>query len=499
MKRIASFALSFVLVCTLAMAAAPKAAAVGEGPVMTGIQVANATVQKPGVLKINVTINTPSHRVKDIIIMVSERGDFSNYDNLFLSGLSLTGGTHTIDFPLKSTMRSGEWFVSLITFEDHAGNRAVYNANETEHGLDDYWDNSTLLTTGIPAATFTVRDEFNVAYDMSLSHPEMLGRVQSLQAGQAMKLFIDAPSGNVLPKGVFDAIRGKDITVIAYKDGFQWIFNGRNVTQASKDINLELKVSQIKGAEFGVANNIVQVAFAPNGTLPGKAMVRLKSDYLYNLHNINGKLHLYYSNNGTLTEENGNFDLVMDGTDKWCYFDVTHNSKFLVSGQALATKLKRLSFENGAVSLAMGKKRKAQQPVAYPAALATGAIKWKSSNTKVATVNAKTGQVTAKKRAGTAKITASLNGLKATYMVNVYDPAAVYKVTVKAPSKKMGTISGAKTGAYMGGKTLKLTAKAKKGYTFEGWYDGKVKISSKSKLTYKVAKKVTVTAKFKKA
>jgi hypothetical protein len=45
---------------------------------------------------------------------------------------------------------------------------------------------------------------------------------------------------------------------------------------------------------------------------------------------------LYYLNNAVVSLEHNDFDLVLDSTDHWCRFDITHNSTFLVSG----TKLK---------------------------------------------------------------------------------------------------------------------------------------------------------------
>jgi len=51
--------------------------------------------------------------------------------------------------------------------------------------------------------------------------------------------------------------------------------------------------------------------------------------------NITGNLYLYHVNGKKIVQENSNVDLFMDGTDKWCSFYVTHNSKFFVSGGKL--------------------------------------------------------------------------------------------------------------------------------------------------------------------
>ncbi|MCL2082777.1 MAG: InlB B-repeat-containing protein [Oscillospiraceae bacterium] len=71
-----------------------------------------------------------------------------------------------------------------------------------------------------------------------------------------------------------------------------------------------------------------------------------------------------------------------------------------------------------------------------------------------------------------------------------------YKVTLKSSGKKHGTVNKSKTVKH--GKTYTLRAKPRKGYRFQGWFAGKKRISTRAKYKYKVTKKVTLTAKFRK-
>ncbi|NLW79240.1 MAG: hypothetical protein GXY32_07510 [Ruminococcaceae bacterium] len=72
-----------------------------------------------------------------------------------------------------------------------------------------------------------------------------------------------------------------------------------------------------------------------------------------------------------------------------------------------------------------------------------------------------------------------------------FTPAGVSSKTVKWSSgnTKIGMVNS-KTGK------VTINAKAKKGHTFAGWYDGKTKVSSQAAYKYKVVKNVTLTAKF---
>ena len=114
----------------------------------------------------------------------------------------------------------------------------------------------------------------------------------------------------------------------------------------------------------------------------------------------------------------------------------------------------------------------------------TGKVEWSSSNKKVATV--KNGKVTAK-AAGKAVIMAKAGGKTAKCTITVSSKKS-YKVTYKLNKGKNNGLNP----TYVAKNTkTKLYAPTRKGYTFSGWYVGKKKVTS-----LKVAKKVTVTAKW---
>ena len=101
-----------------------------------------------------------------------------------------------------------------------------------------------------------------------------------------------------------------------------------------------------------------------------------------------------------------------------------------------------------------------------------GTVTWKSSNTKVATVDSK-GVVTAK-AAGTANITATLNGKTATYKVTVKNAMSINKTAVTV---------------YVGGTPASYTLKATSAI------GGTVKYATSNKSVATVSSKGVVTAK----
>ena len=118
-------------------------------------------------------------------------------------------------------------------------------------------------------------------------------------------------------------------------------------------------------------------------------------------------------------------------------------------------------------------------------------VSWKSSNTKVVKVNAKTGKLTATSKTGTAKITVTTkSGAKATCTVKVQKA----RVTTKSIAFAKKSVSLKK------GKSVKLTIKRNPISATEKitWTSSNKKVATvdkNGKVTGKKAGKVTITAK----
>jgi uncharacterized protein YjdB len=187
------------------------------------------------------------------------------------------------------------------------------------------------------------------------------------------------------------------------------------------------------------------VQFEPNGELPGKATIRLKSDYIYQMHGITGKLYLYHVTEDDIQEEAGNFNLVLDGTDSWCYFDVTHNSKFIISNKKISPiAVTGVALSKTALTLNPGGSGTLTATVS-PTNARNKRVTWKSGDAGIASVDT-SGKVTGVK-AGKATITVTTEDGKKTAdcTVTVVDvPAtgvALNKPTLKLESGKSETLT----------------------------------------------------------
>ena len=312
-----------------------------EAPIITSISVSPSTVSKPGVAKVTLGIKEDGTgvRVASIDLRSSTgRNSLYYYDDVLDAddgrGPYYTGA-YTFNVPIPADARNGEWHVKEVYLTDQAGNTRTYWLQEqvaddgsvVEVLEERYGD------TYLPVPRFEVRDEFDYNFAAALSNPQLIAKLRNMPEGSAAKILID--SNKILPKAAFEAIRGKDKTVVCYDDAVQWIFNGRDITKTSKDVKLDIDIKTVSGADLNVGKKLVQITFANNGELPGRAQVRFKSDYLHTFHGVEGQLRVYRKDGGELIQEQGRIDLVFDGTDKWCYMDVTHNVELIVSPVAL--------------------------------------------------------------------------------------------------------------------------------------------------------------------
>lgn len=329
-----------------------------EDSKLTTVRFAEDEVTRPGVAKIQIDIDADDYGVMGVIVQLNrfdkDSGEYPIGDINSIYGYwggyddssTVYNGTITVEIPIEGTKAIGEWHIGFIQLTDKRGNNIQYymSSPSTGEAVDESgkfvgyrWIQIDGQDYMLPKCQIV--DEFDYQENLTLSSPELVNKVGGVSEGKAARIFVDDYSKGILPKEAFDAIKGKDITIVAYKGSYQWIINGNDITEDTKDVNLELSISSVSENVYDTSESAVKVEFKPNGLLPGKAQIRIKSDYLYNLEGIKGKLYLYYNNNGNLElQQNPNFDLLFDGTDKWCCFDITHNSEYIISGSEIGSK-----------------------------------------------------------------------------------------------------------------------------------------------------------------
>lgn len=478
-------------------------------PVVQAVRILNPVVAKPGVVVVEIDFTEEDTGLIGAMVSFQSSEDINaqGFSGSYVGTAQYTG-TLQIEIVIPANFREGEYFLAYISVSDQANNTNIYY---WEYLFDGQWMHNGvryLLLDGkyVKTPKVTIQEEFDVAFEVALSNPNLASRLEALEVGQTGRIMIDDTSEGLLPAAAFDAIRGRDVTVVLYRDSYQWVLNGLDIVNPSKDIMVHMNIITTPGLTYRTDGDVVLLVFYENGELPGKARIRIKSDYLYNQRQLTGALYLYYLGAEGLEEEDANFDMKFDGSDKWCYLDVTHNSMFVISATPLETDqvpdpglpdsvVTNLAFAASSAGVAKGKTMKAPNVKLTYIGTEAPVVTWASSNKKIATVDPATGKVKGI-RPGKARIIARAGGRETYYTLHVYSPKTTYKVKLSAYSKH-GKVS-AKVMEAKGGKTVTVKATPKKGYRFLGWYDGYTRISSKQSFKYKVHKNCTLTAKFKK-
>jgi len=472
-------------------------------PIIKTITLQKETIAKPGVLPIDLVFEEEDE-IKKVTVIVRRNGateqEIYNFTKEFATKEKKS--SYTVKFPIATAMNSDKYYIERIEVYDYSGNSRLYTAYGLEYPylvegnttyMVDHYDKlkKAAFTTH---CMFNVEDEFDVDFEVALSNADLLSKINAMGAGKTGKIFIDGKG--IATAAMFEAIKGQDKTLVFYNNNYQWVFNGLTVSNA-KDVTLKVTFDMVDGEEYSISEKMLKINFASNGELPGPANVRIKSDYTFELFEMTEAMYLYYLNPQTDKldyETQSNIEYILDGSDHWCQFNITHNSTYMVSGKKIV-KLKSMKITGMSKKLAAGKKMKLAV-VTKPTNATLQKFKWKSSNKKYATVNSK-GVVTAKK-AGIGKkvkITATARDgskKKATYTITIMkDSVKSIKLKASKTSVKAGksvTVKATiKTTGSKVNKTLKWTSSNKKYAT----------VNSKGKVTTKKAgkgKTVKITA-----
>jgi len=360
MKKNVKMGLIFVLMSCLILAFMPVnsfAEATGKiaepqgydttAPVVNSVSVETPNVVKPGYARIKLNITEEETGVSQLYVHFSNVTSkyyfyaFTDYQD------PLYSGTYYVNLKVPSNISAEKYYPQDIKIVDKAGNTNEYCHNTYNNGTtvldslsmyntnDTNWPRTTAFTLD---SAINVQNEFDVNFESYITNASVVSKLNSMSAGETAMIDFDGYNYTAT-KAMFDAIKGQDKRIVFSNDGIQWIINGKDIVNETKDVNLNVEISNIPGSSFGNSNQISQVKFYSNGLLPGPMQIRMKDDYIYDRCEAKGTFYLYYLNGNTVDQQNGDQNkLVFDGTDKWCYFTVSHNSTYLLSDAALHNK-----------------------------------------------------------------------------------------------------------------------------------------------------------------
>jgi LPXTG-motif cell wall-anchored protein len=151
---------------------------------------------------------------------------------------------------------------------------------------------------------------------------------------------IDYREHPILDNSTFDAIKGQDKNIVLEDGIVTWTFNGKDITQEIKDIDLRVNIAKASETtstakeailETVKDGNVIVVSFAENGVLPGAAKVKVNLGSGWaNKEDV----YVYYFNPTTNKTEKIAGPLKADASGN-VEFTITHNSDYIVADRDL--------------------------------------------------------------------------------------------------------------------------------------------------------------------
>ena len=302
-------------------------------PVLNKIVISKTKVTPPGVLDIYYYA-TPNSEVR---IVMYNKDSKKAVNGIHITQLGWQKDKYVYRLEVNQYTEPGRYYIEAILMNDFG-----YEAHYTSR--DDY------KTDGIVKKLdkeyyFDVVEDYKSDVATSITNDSVEDKIKNAKDGAVIA--IDTTKSTKVKKGIFEAIKGTNKTIVLENNGIQWHFNGKNITNP-KDISIDTKISYVEKyiEEFNEDENgelietwrnekALVLEFPQNGDLPGKALIKVKADYAFRQYLNSDELFLYYQNGEMydIISEN-----IMVSYDNFYEFYLDHNSTYYLSNKKLEEK-----------------------------------------------------------------------------------------------------------------------------------------------------------------
>lgn len=463
-------------------------------PVVESVSLNSNYVKSPG--KVQMTIKVKKSADIDWIRLCYQK---NNGLKKTLEISRKEANQEVLTFVIPRYFFGGEYHLTELSIRDIKGNNTDYFRTP----YSEKWNDGVLEEADFGATVNESYESFKAKLDLQVqmedaveflidgNNPSLLSKLKDLPNGKTA-IINYAYGYPTVPKSVFESIAGMNKTIVLENSGIQWVFDGKDITkERCKDIDINTSVYTTSGVPYGSTEDVVVMVFPNNGKLPGKATMRIQSDYAEHLYQIKGKLYLIYVN--------GEEQTVIQcepkpETDGYLCFPIEHNSTYILSPnlpkdvQGSLEKEYILFAENTNQIYATQTK---SLYLVYDKSK-DGIKSVTSSNPSVVKVS-QTGKVTGVKK-GTATVTLNMkSGLKVSTKVSVLIP----KVSLNAksiPLQLKKTTTALKINTKYSADSVKKWYTSSKRIVEVNSRTGKLKAKKKGTATIKVLMKSGATA-----
>ena len=304
-------------------------------PLLKKVTIDTKSVSKPGILQVTLEFEEEETGLKswDMQAMADGSNNWESLGSEYYSTPKYTGSIKAM-CQISDTFKTGTHLICSISLTDSQGNNVNYQL-ESDRSTSELVvrDSATWAIVGrVPINNgFEVNEDIDSDFQLHVSNPKLTDRITELPDGGHGVVTYDGD--NLIARaGLFDALKGKNASITFSNNEIQWVFSGKDITNASKDISLQCNSWVEPGENYGTTDDVLVIQFADNGVLPGKATIRIKSDYYFKINNLSHAAYLYFvDDGGSLVTQQSGVTSVLDQGDHWCEFYVTHNSTYIIA------------------------------------------------------------------------------------------------------------------------------------------------------------------------
>lgn len=285
-------------------------------PTIKSINLDNTTIVTPDCLEVPITITTGKYGVNWVTIcLINEEGEEVLLP--WYSETPIMSGTYRLKVPVDPFQGEGKYKIDYIQVSADVGSGVGYYRKDLKK------------VSGFIDPTITINSAFDITYYGATGNVEAaVIAINSMNEGQTAVL--DFRNSYKADIRLFEAIAGKDKTVVFENDDVQWIFNGKDINPDNcKTINLNVNISKRKGSDYGFANDdyILCMRYAENGVLPGKVQMRICNEFLKEKYKVTSDMILsYYDKSPDVLDTE-----VECADDGYTEYEISHNSTYILS------------------------------------------------------------------------------------------------------------------------------------------------------------------------
>lgn len=274
--------------------------------------------------------------VYEIGLKLNENIDYINQVNISIGLKSEEGSNYTV-FLFKDDDGYFRGHIDVNQFF----NVGVYELKHAwvilNDDKDDYVDEEIKMKK---TELFEVVEDTTYDVVTSTTDKEIISKIT--EAKDNAKIAISSFNDSVIKKEVFESIKGTNKTIYIESNGIQWVFNGKDIVNP-KDIDVSVEINYLYNDELAdeikeILGNSIVINFNKNGKLPGKTLVRVKTDYALRDYLGIENLQVYYYNGAEVQMFDSVANNISMTEDGYLEFYIDHNSSFVISNEKVNDK-----------------------------------------------------------------------------------------------------------------------------------------------------------------